>query len=392
MDENGNDCINSPEKKSNQKAWFYLSSLYVICLVLLFANAKIVPHSIIFSFFCKDPTPFDILLDEALILKDIPVNNCHTCNYKVHNEAANSQNNDLVIGVALGGFSNEFFFSRTLRTVGSKCKLVFLCDRDAFSSLTKDRYEQTVRCGAQFIVLDNKKWIDYWSHAAGAYYYVLAFLLRNRGKFNRIIFQDLFDSIFQGDPFTTDLIPGENVIHVADEVEVHGNSFSQYYYKKANIPVPQRLLSKTIVNSAHFSAYQETMIRFLELFVSVNHYSKNWFDQATANYLEFGGFLRKYNLRYANYRESNKVLNINQLPRNLLGPLGDIHARNSVTQYATIIHHTWTSIELMKNMLKHCPIKERNPPKVQKYFGKCGKECVTSLMAYLEHLDNMTIS
>ena len=58
--------------------------------------------------------------------------------------------------------------------------MVFVFDRNALSSLTKDRYEQTVRCGAQFIVLDNKKWIDYWSHASGAYYYVLAFLLRNR--------------------------------------------------------------------------------------------------------------------------------------------------------------------------------------------------------------------
>ena len=337
-------------------------------------------------FYCKDPTPFEIFMSQGLELTDVGYEQCNLCNFTVRNEAQDSTPDDLIIGVALRHISNENFFARTIRTTGSKCRIVFVCDDIAIENLPKERYDDAVKCGVQFSVVPSKSWNgDYFSLAAAAYYYVLAFLLRNRGRFYRIIFQDLFDSVFQGDPFTTDLVTWPNEIHATHEFLNGWCNYMVTYYKKAGITQPKWYGDRYFKNSSHFGAFAETMIKFLLVFVSVNNFAMGWNDQITANYILFNGDMERYGLYYSNDTKLERFINlVNNRERNQL-PNFHAHFSNN-NQYAVSVHHTWQRKQVMLNIVQICPIKERDPKLVRDYFGKCNDGCFRTIMNYLNNL------
>ena len=344
------------------------------------------------KYFCKDPTPFDIFLADSLELQDVDYSQCDPCHFTVRNEAQDSSPRDLLIAAAVKNIANEQFFARSIRTVQSKCHVVIICDEEAMSKLPKERYEAAVKCGVQFCVVPIKNWHGgYWGQATVAYYYVLAFLLRNRGKFNRIIFQDLYDSIFQGDPFTSDLLSAYNEIHVTHEFHLPSSPFMRKQYNKYKITVPEEFRNEYYKNSSHFAGYAEIFLKFMLLFVSVNYFKKGWNDQVTANYLNYYGLLQEYGLNYSDPGKANRFINMINAHGAEKASLGNYHAILSNNQkYAVCIHHTWFKIRVFLDIAKFCPIQERNPVLVKKYFGKCKKSCIKRIMHYYEKLDNKT--
>ena len=330
-------------------------------------------------YFCRDYTPFDIFLIPNFAVRDISYKECELCNFTVRNQLQDSCNRDVLIGTAVRHISNEHFFSRSIRTAHSKCHIVIICDQKAISDLPKKRYEAAVKCGVQFIVVPLKEWNgDYFAYASVGYYYVLAFLLRNRGKFKRVVYQDLFDSVFQGDPFTKDLITSYNEIHVTTEYFKGNNEYMINYYKRANITQPEFYKEKWFKNSSHFGAYEETMLKFMLIFVSVNDFKMGWNDQITANYLEFSGILRKNNLFYSDDKKIERFVNlISSQP--IEGSFGNIHAIFSKEEYAVALHHIWSRPNILINISQYCMIHETNKTLAKDYFGKCNEKCINQI-------------
>ena len=66
--------------------------------------------------------------------------------------------------------------------------------------------------------------------------------------------------------------------------------------------------------------------------------------------------------------------------------IGNFHAQISNTEYAICLHHTWSRIDVMVEIARVCPIKERNQTFVQNYFGSCKNDCIKAIMNfYKEH-------
>ena len=257
-------------------------------------------------------------------------------------------------------------------------------------NLPKERYEATVKCGVQICVVPTKNWVGgYWGQATVAYYYVLAFLLRNRGKFNRIIFQDLFDSIFQGDPFTSDLLSDYNEIHVTHEFHLSTSQFMHKNFIKYNITVPEEFKNEYYKNSSHFAGYAEIFLKFMLLFVSVNNFKIGWNDQVTANYLNYYGFLQEYGIHYSNPTKANRFINLINAHGSEQARIGNYHAvLSNNRKYAVSIHHLWRQMRALIDVADFCPIQERDPVLVKNYFGKCNVSCIEIIMKFYEKLDN----
>ena len=136
--------------------------------------------------------------------------------------------------------------------------------------------------------MPSKEWNSgYWGFSAVGRLYVLAFMLRNRGKFNRVIFQDLYDSIFQGDPFSSDLITSPNEIHSTHVFKTGSHQFMLKYYNRANITQPEYYSKRYFKNGSHYGGFAETMLKFMLIFMTELDFKRAWNDQITANYLEF---------------------------------------------------------------------------------------------------------
>ena len=345
------------------------------------------------TYFCKDPTPLEIFLAPTLEYKEVDYSNCELCTFTVRNEFQDSRPNDLIIAPAIWNIANENFFSRSLRTAQSKCHLAIVCDEIAIDRLPKERYEAAVKCGVQFCVVPSKKWGGgYFDQCAVTFYFVIAYILRNRGRFHRIIFQDLFDTVFQGDPFTTDLVVSSNEIHATHEFLDGNNRFMVNLYKRANITQPEWYKKRFFINGSHFAAFSETLLKFLLIFISVNHFGKLWNDQMTDNYLVFSGILESYNLHYTIEERPQRFINLISGKPTERTSLGNFHAYFTNDQsYAVALHHTYNRVDIMVNMAQFCPIKERDQNLVRNYFGKCRDFCIKEVMKYYHKLDNQAV-
>ena len=361
-------------------------SIYVISYIDLFHSCSQPKCA---AYFCTDSTPLEIFMEPSLALKTVDYSKCELCHFKVRNEMNDSSPDDLMISSAVGHIANENFFSRSIRTVQSKCRVVIVCDEVAINDLPKERYESAVKCGVQFCVVPTKTWEGgYWGQASVAYYYILAFLLRNRGLFKRVIFQDLFDSVFQGDPFTSDLIRKKNEIHVTHEFKTGDEQFMVEHYAKMNISQPEWYKKKYYINSSHFGGFAETIIKFLLVFVSVNSFKDGWMDQTTVNYMIFSGILKKHGLKFSKNSRTQRFINLISGKPVEKAKYGYYHAHYSKYHYAVCLHHTWSNYDIMVNMAEYCPIKERNETLIRDYFGKCNDYCIYRIMEYYKNLES----
>ena len=170
------------------------------------------------------------------------------------------------------------------------------------------------------------------------FYYILAFLLRNRGKFRRIIYQDLFDTFFQGDPFSDVIFKKDNEIHVTTEYSTNvGNGFMRKVYKNQNITVPEEYRNKYFKNSSHCAGIAENILKFFMLFVSTMSFKDGWDDQGQFNYLEFSGELNNKGLYFSSDQEVERFLNL-RAPFEVNESLGNVHAFLSDKVYAFALH------------------------------------------------------
>ena len=326
-----------------------------------------------------------------MVLQDIPFSKCSLCNFTVRNDQASSTPNDLLITFAADHINNENFFTRSLRTANSSCKVVILCDENAFESLPQNRFIEAQKCGVQFVVVPNKPCpsmattTSYVSCSIIGFYYILAFLLRNRGKFKRIIYQDLFDTFFQGDPFSEFLFKKKYEIHVTTEFSRNkDNEFMMMGYPNQNITLPDEYLTKFYKNGSHCAGDAETIYQFFMLFVSTMSFSKGWDDQVQFNYLEISGELNKRGLSFSPDNEIARIINLRG-PKRTFQSLGNIHAFSSSTDFALTIHQIYVRNSLFGDIAKACPIPDKEKDVVHKYFGRCDIDCINVVMKVINN-------
>jgi hypothetical protein len=125
---------------------------------------------------------------------------CEPCDFIDRSQSPDSTQNDAVIATMLNKTYNLVPFVRSLRTTGSQCRIVFIVDDTALTKIDANLSIFLHNCGCTLINIGtlNLTRND-------------MLLLRNRllysflnvrpSLFDRIVIVDLYDTIFQGDPF-----------------------------------------------------------------------------------------------------------------------------------------------------------------------------------------------
>ena len=130
---------------------------------------------------------------------------------------ANSTPRDVVITFAVKSVCNLVLFQRTLRSSGCNATLVILLDHRAYESLDEDTRKFTEDCHTQIILTPNAPMRKRHPIAGKCFMFHLCFefLRENELLIDRVIFDDLFDTIFQEDPFSTKF--PTNKLHMVHE-------------------------------------------------------------------------------------------------------------------------------------------------------------------------------
>ena len=303
---------------------------------------------------------------------------CKFCNFTVRNkEFADSKENDLLLAGAVGEPKNIPSFIRSLRTTGSKCSCVLLIDDDmVIDPITLQTADE---CGMQIIRCG--KYVDYpYGYASNGfiYFFIKAFLEQNVHKFDRVIIVDLYDTVFQGDPFNVQV--QKTCINAIDENhDLLHNRINRDWTNHAGWPHLHALeLGYRYLCSGYFGGSAEDILHLVQVYCQYADLSSGAPDQGVFNHL----FIKKskmYGLKRCPYRKIEFVFHtIGGKTHRLKGRrnLGNIPTRSDVNSYASVVHHVYSSKYLQASILWSCP---RSSPSQPNYMGRMPEQYITKM-------------
>lgn len=132
-------------------------------------------------------------------------NECIPCKF-IPNKGvatANSSDKDVILTFGANKLKNLFPFVKTLRTSGSRCRLIIFVNKLSLTIYPKLFYKSANDCGVEFFNFGSYSFTKQQAFFLRFYFYH-KFLIQNREIINRVIFCDLYDTLFQSDPFTTE--------------------------------------------------------------------------------------------------------------------------------------------------------------------------------------------
>ena len=151
------------------------------------------------------------------------------CNFVVSTKGCNSTPRDIVISSAVSKTTNIVLFQRTLRTTGTNATLILFLDQEAIDNMDPDTKRFTEQMNTQIFLIPKppssgmkiKNFIAYL---------VKEFLRENEFNINRVIVMDLFDSLFQEDPFNIQM-PNDKLQLVHENIYNKDNSGTKDFIK-----------------------------------------------------------------------------------------------------------------------------------------------------------------
>ena len=177
-----------------------------------------------------------------------PTPKCPRCYFPVRGSNSNSRPTDALITIYMNILIGIFPFVRTFRSTGSLAQVFIFVDYQAYKKFHPKDLEVLNNCGInliQFLIPSPKV----ANHTSFRYYYYIDFLHHFGFLFNRVIFADGFDTVFQGDPFNIEL--HEDKIYLTQESDynrlVHDWYTPFYPLSELNIVLNNRIICAGII-------------------------------------------------------------------------------------------------------------------------------------------------
>ena len=286
-------------------------------------------------------------------------NTCKLCNFKPHESGGNSQPGDVIIGFVSNKVSNIVPFVRSLRTTKSKCSIVFLFDDKALNSI--DTYSENLirSCGAQIINWHRRESNCYIKNFM--FQLVYSFIRLNQYNLNRIIVVDVYDTLFQSDPFNNHIPP--IMMHITDERTYLKHSHTNVRYiervEDYHYKVPKELLSVKYYCAGYVEGEPVIFLEFLNVFLRYVTNSRDIYlnDQGIINYCSVTGKFHKEGIVISQPGYMNSLIRHTAgSPTNDRYP--DIRAINNISYYGSIVHHYYLlgyDTEAISAIVNACP-------------------------------------
>lgn len=290
------------------------------------------------------------------------------CNLTVSNISlkGNSTSRDVVIACGFNTLAGSLPFIISLRSTGSKASCVIFTNKKARNfPVYLELFE---KYGVQLIYVDlhglPKKDIYYVRHII--YYH---FYRKNRDKIDSVVETDLFDTVFQADPFHHS---GNPIIFSAESQIIQRSPFTNNllqkcikhvekivpWFKGTKEELYNRIKVNTVINGGTVYGSIENMIEYKKGMIRTGeNHTAYTIDQGCANMLIYMGFFNfSYKLDGGNL---GTLSSIAILPRNeTYGVLGSIYVNHNVP---AIIHQYDRHGKLKKEIIAKCP-NDRNVP------------------------------
>ena len=251
------------------------------------------------------PECFEFLFSDIALKYFDPENakDCKLCNYTSNNEISDSTKKDLIITFCTLKTLNVALFQRTLRTTRSNASLVVLFDNVALNSMDKVTLEFFKNCSTQIIMIPQ---FPFPARGAEIKNFLMplmyTFLMVNRHLINRVIFADIFDCLFQRDPFSSEFIK-KGEIHLVRELFTNENHLGKLNWPRCYFHDFKWVRSYDFqINSGYFAGYIDEFLIFMNVFCKYTKYNR-CMDQGIVNIIYQLNMLDPYGVIKCHYTD-----------------------------------------------------------------------------------------
>ena len=288
---------------------------------------------------------------------------CDRCKFNSSNNLANSSNHDVVISYTTSRPFNMVIFIRTLRQTGSNCSVVFFVTDKFLSKVSNDTKNYVLKCGGQFINYHQPTYTELEDDWSDPYIHIHNFIRLNLHELNRIVVCDLYDTVFQGDPFNAYL--PKNQLHLADEGRGFDTSNREWISKCARLS-KRKLNTLNTICAGYFGGDAVVMKSFFRAFLTNFQFGKGLVDQGCINGWAYGGLFKKYGISVNISNDNVKHLAMVGIKRGQ--KLGNITGINRNDLTVAILHQVHWNPYLFNQLEEICP---KPPGDFRDYLGRC---------------------
>ena len=282
---------------------------------------------------------------------------CLLCNFDARNYNSDSTPRDAIFTFMFNEIAGLLPFTRSLRTTGSRCHAFIFSDDASLSKITQDELMVLDRCAITLVdtgYFDSKDWKQI---VLLKYPVFFDFLFMRRNLIDRVIIVDLYDSVFQGDPFTSDF-KKDTFYFVAENSSIENCWINNMWLQQAAPDSYEEIKNNKILNSGLFMGGTLQVLRFLDLYLTFyeNKDKTNLApDQGYFNFVAYTIVLKDYTFKTKVLTENDGVI--------VMGYFQESHTKlifgnfkpKLATIYPRIIHQYDTRSELSASVLHACP-------------------------------------
>ena len=226
---------------------------------------------------------------------------CPLCNF-LPLENATSTKRDVILASALSQFKRVEYFLRTLRTTGSKARVILFIDNKEI--LTNSWLSFFKHCDIEPVFIEHTNEVVKSAPKLSRYYYELEWLKENINDVDRVLHTDTFDVIFQSDPFIPS-IDKDKLYFTYEPVNLKGSLWTNSWVKQCygddfahdHRKEPVSCSGVTIGGAKPFLTYLETLITTPKWRTCFGHS----LDQAHHNALMYNGEFKKKGLEIVGF-------------------------------------------------------------------------------------------
>ena len=280
---------------------------------------------------------------------------CNLCKFP-SDVTSTSTKKDIAIGVLFGtNIYNILNWVRTLRSTGCKCSILFFHEENYTNYFNSEELEMLKNCGVVWWSLKtsfyNNTHVD---DARTTKYLVIQNFLEAYGNyFNRVLLSDVFDSVFQKDPFI-DEIPKDKIAVSIERVDFENHETNTQWVKALDNNFDfDWWRKKLIINSGFEMGYTELVLDLLHTMNQPQYFfAKDTLDQGILNYIYYKGIWTNLSIDYegkhyisAAYSQFEEISDFD----------GFIHEVNRPEHTLAVIHQFDRVCPVQRNLLKICP-------------------------------------
>lgn len=230
------------------------------------------------------------------IPEDIHPGICPLCNFTPLHEPTSTRR-DVVLAAALSSLKRVEYFLRTLRTTGTKARIILFLDNEKTASVEWLKF--FAACDIEPVYITHQNKVIQSAPKLSRYYFYQQWLKEHINEVDRVLHTDTFDVIFQSDPFIP-RIEESKLYFTFEPVNLRDSYWTANWIRQCYGEEPLELYQKELVSCSGVTAGgAHPFLKYLGLLLATPKWTTCFghsLDQAHHNYLLYTGEFKRNGL------------------------------------------------------------------------------------------------